>query len=62
MKFKDWFSIKGILGERRKINWLSKRDLAKDSFIVIAFCLVMGVFFFASDGLVAFIFNMLGLN
>jgi len=62
MKFRDWFSLKGILSERRKINWLSKKELAKNSAIVIVFCLAMGAFFLTSDAVIAFILNLLGMS
>ncbi|MCF0231548.1 MAG: preprotein translocase subunit SecE [Enterococcus sp.] len=62
MKFKDWFSIKGIRSEIKRITWLSKEQLIKDSGIVIAFCLVFGLFFYLSDGIIAIIFKMLRIG
>lgn len=61
MKFKDWFSFKGIRAEAKHVSWLSKKDLIKNSSIVIAFCLVFGLFFMMSDGIIAVIFKMLGI-
>lgn len=62
MKFRDWFSIKGIRAEMKKVTWLSKKELFQNSATVIAFCLVMGIFFFASDAVIAIILRMLGLS
>lgn len=62
MKFRDWFSIKGIRSEMKKVTWLSKKDLFKNSATVLAFCVVMGLFFFGSDAVIALIMRMLGLN
>ena len=62
MKFKDWFSIKGIRAEMRHISWLSKKDLMKNTGIVVAFCLIFGLFFYFSDGVIALIFRMLGIG
>lgn len=61
MKFKDWFSIKGIRAEMKHVSWLSKKDLAKNTGIVIAFCLVFGIFFMVSDAIIAVIFKVLGI-
>ncbi len=61
MKFKDWFSIKGIRAEMKHVQWLSKKELAKNSGIVIAFCLIFGIFFMASDSIIALIFKVLGI-
>ena len=62
MKFRDWFSIKGIRSEMKKVTWLSKKDLFKNSSTVLMFCVVVGLFFFGSDALIAIIMKMLGLN
>lgn len=62
MKFKDWFSFKGIRAEMKHVTWLTKKQLVTNSATVIAFCLVLGIFFFVSDLLVAFIMRMLGLS
>ena len=62
MKFKDWFSLKGIRSEIKKVSWLSKKQLAQNSAIVLLFCFVLGVYLFAGDGIIAFIFKALGMN
>ena len=61
MKFKDWFSFKGIRAEMKHVSWLSKKELAKNSAIVVIFCLVFGMFFMASDAIIALIFKVLGI-
>lgn len=62
MKFKEWFSIKGIRAEMRHITWLTKKELLKNTGIVVAFCLVFGLFFYLSDGIIALIFKMLRIG
>ena len=62
MKFRDWFSLKGIRSEIKKVSWLSKKQLAQNSAIVLLFCFVLGVYFFAGDAIIAFIFKALGMN
>ena len=61
MKFKDWFSIKGIRAEMKHVSWLSKKELIKNSSIVVIFCLVFGMFFMFSDAIIASIFKVLGI-
>lgn len=62
MKFRDWFSIKGIRAEIKNITWLSKKELAKNSATVLLFCFIMGLFFFGGDAIVAAILKALGMN
>ncbi len=62
MKFRDWFSIKGIRSEISQVRWLTKKELAKNSFVVLVFCFIMALFFFGSDVVIANILKMLGLN
>lgn len=62
MKFKDWFSIKGIRAEMKHITWLTKKELLKNTGIVVAFCVVFGAFFYLSDGIIALIFRMLRIG
>ena len=62
MKFKDWFSFKGIRAEMKHVSWLSKKELIKNSSIVVIFCLVFGLFFMASDTVIAVIFKVLGIQ
>lgn len=62
MKIKDWFSIKGIRAEIKNIHWLSKKELAKDSFTVLVFCLLFGIYFYCSDAIIAIILKALGMN
>lgn len=62
MKFRDWFSISGIRAEMKKVTWLTKKELFVNSATVLAFCVVLGLFFFGSDAIIAVILRMLGLN
>ena len=62
VKFRDWFSLKGIRSEIKRISWLSKKQLAQNSAIVLLFCFVLGLYFFAGDAVIALIFKALGIN
>ena len=62
VKFRDWFNLKGIRSEIKKISWLSKKELAQNSAIVLLFCFVLGLYFFAGDAVIALIFKALGIN
>lgn len=62
MKFRDWFSIKGVRGEIKNISWLTKKELAKNSATVLLFCFVMGLFFFGGDAIIAAILKALGMK
>ena len=62
MKFKEWFSLKGIRAEIKNVHWLSKKELAKNSAIVLIFCFLFGVYFYASDIIIAFILKALGMK
>ena len=62
MKFKDWFSIKGIKSEAKHVIWLKRKDLIKNTGIVLAFCVLFGAFFYASDAIIAIILRMLRIG
>ena len=44
VKFRDWFSLKAIRSEIKRISWLSKKQLAQNSAIVLLFCFVLGLY------------------
>jgi len=62
MKFKEWFSIKGVRKEIKNIHWLTKKELAYNSMVVLVFCFLFGVFFYGSDAVIALILKALGMN
>ncbi len=62
MKFKEWFSIKGVRREIKNIHWLTKKELAYNSMVVLVFCFLFGVFFYVSDAIIALILKALGMN
>ena len=62
MKFREWFSIPSIRAEIKNISWLSKKELVQNSVTVLVFCLVMGIFFYAGDAIIALILKALGMN
>ncbi|WP_233541842.1 MULTISPECIES: preprotein translocase subunit SecE [Coprobacillaceae] len=61
-KLKDWCQLKGIRAEIKNVSWLSKKELAKNSAVVLLFTFVMGLFFFGGDAVIAFILKALGMN
>ncbi|MDD8048891.1 MAG: preprotein translocase subunit SecE [Thomasclavelia sp.] len=62
VRFRDWFKIDGIREEIQKITWLTGKDLVKNSAVVLLFCFVLGLFFFGSDAVIAFILHALGMD
>ncbi len=62
MKFRDWFSISGVRSEIKQVSWLSKKELAKNSAIVLLFCFILGIFFFLGDAVIAAILRALGMK
>ena len=59
---KEWFSLKGIRQEIKNVHWLTKKELARDAFVVLAFTVVLGVYFYGADALIALILKTLGLS
>ena len=43
------------------VGWV-KKQLAQNSAIVLLFCFVLGLYFFAGDAVIALIFKALGIN
>ncbi|MDE6952614.1 MAG: preprotein translocase subunit SecE [Erysipelotrichales bacterium] len=62
MKFKEWFSIKGVRTEIKNIHWLTKKELMYNSVVVLVFCFLFGVYFYGSDAIIALIMKALGMN
>lgn len=57
----EWFSIKGILGEIKKIRWPKRKELVKDTFVAVAFIAVFAGFFVLSDFLITFFLRLIGI-
>lgn len=62
MKFREWCTLKGIRAEIQNIHWLTKKELAYNSVVVLVFCFLFGVYFYASDAVIALILRALGMN
>lgn len=62
MKIKEWLSIKGVRSEIKNVHWLTKKELAYNSVVVLVFCFLFGVFFTASDAIIALILKLVGMN
>lgn len=62
MKIKEWLSLRGVRSEVKNIHWLSKKELAYNSAVVLVFCVLFGIFFSASDAIIALILKLLGMN
>lgn len=59
---KNGLTIAGIKSEAKKVSWLKKKDLVKNTMVVIAFCAAMSLFFYGSDLVIATILKLLGMN
>ena len=62
MKFKEWFSLKGIRSEIKNVHWLTKKELLQNSVIVLIFCFVFALYFYGCDAIIAFILKVLGMK
>ena len=62
LKFKEWFNLKGVRAEIKNVHWLTKKELARDAFVVLAFTVILGVYFYGADALIALILKTLGLS
>lgn len=62
LRFKEWFNLKGIREEIKKVHWLTKKELFNNSVVVLVFTFVMGLFFFGGDAVIAFILKALGMD
>ncbi|BBH25768.1 preprotein translocase subunit SecE [Intestinibaculum porci] len=62
LKFKDWATLSGVREEIKKIHWPTRKELAVDSGVVLAFTIILGAFFYASDAVIALILKALGMN
>ncbi len=62
LRFKEWFNLKGISEEIKKVHWLTKKELFNNSVVVLVFTFVMGLFFFGGDAVIAFILKALGMD
>ena len=62
MKIKEWLTLKGVRTEIKNIHWLSKKELTYNSFVVLVFCFLFGLYFYASDVVIAMITKALGMN
>ena len=41
MKIKEWCTLKGIRAEIKNIHWLTKKELAYNSVVVLVFCFLL---------------------
>lgn len=57
-----WFSVSGIQKEIKKIRWPNKKEMAKDTTTALVFMFLFGVFFVASDFVIAALLKILGIG
>lgn len=62
MKLKEWFNLKSVRSEIKNVRWLTKKELVRNSATVLLFCLIFGLYFYASDAIIAFILRVLGMK
>ncbi len=55
-KIADYF--KSVKGEFKKIVWPSKESVIKNTGVVIAYCIIIGVIVFLLDMLFSWVFNL----
>lgn len=48
--------------EIKNVHWLTKKELARDAFVVLAFTVILGVYFYGADALIALILKTLGVS
>ena len=51
LRLKEWFNLKGIREEIKKVHWLTKKELFNNSVVVLVFTFVTGLYFFGGDAL-----------
>ena len=56
-----WFSIKGIVEEAKKVRWPRRNEIAKDTFVSIAFMAIFAGFFVLSDFVVTLALRLIGV-
>ena len=56
-----WFSIDGVKTEIKRVRWPKGEDLLQYTSIVLVFTIAFGIFFIASDFVVAWVIKFLGL-
>ncbi len=57
-----WFSLSGIFTEIKRIRWPKQSELLRLSTIVIIFIIFFGAFFVASEAIVAFFLQLIGIG
>ncbi len=57
-----WFSLSGIFTEIKRIRWPKQSELLRLTSIVLIFIIFFGVFFVASEALVAFFLQLIGIG
>lgn len=62
LTLKEWLSLDGIRAEMKNVHWPRGKELAVDSAVVLAFTIVLGLYFYASDAVIAVILKALGMS
>ena len=57
-----WFSLSGVFTEIKRIRWPKSNELFRLTSIVIIFIIFFGVFFVASEAIVAFFLQLIGIG
>ncbi len=56
-----WFSLSGISTEVKRIRWPKGDEMVKNSFTVIMFTVLFGIYFVIAETFVAFFLRMIGV-
>ncbi|QIK68860.1 preprotein translocase subunit SecE [Erysipelothrix sp. HDW6C] len=58
----SWFSIAGIKEEIRKIQWPSRKDMVRNTTIVITFVLFFVAYFLLTEVVLVWALRLLGIG
>ncbi len=58
----SWFSIAGIKEEIRKITWPTRKDMSRNTLIVVSFILFFVVYFVLTEFVLVWALNLLGMG
>lgn len=58
----SWFSIAGIKEEIRKISWPKRKDMSRNTTIVLGFILFFVAYFLLTEIVLIWALNLLGMG
>ena len=55
----DWFSIQGIRDEVRKINWPKRKELSRNTIIVLSFIVFFAAYFMLTEVIISWFLRLI---